>query len=483
MPFRSILSLGAVAFALAAVPLPPVAQAPPQQQPPNIVVLLADDLGWGDLGYHGAEIETPNIDRLAKEGVRLENFHAAPLCSPTRAGLMTGRWPIRYGMGASVITPWRRWGLPTSERTLADLLAGAGYTRRGVFGKWHLGHYRKAFLPLNRGFTDFYGHYNGAIDYFTHEREGELDWHRGFATSRDEGYTSDLIGREAARFIEASPAGRPFLLYVPFNAPHLPLQAKEQDIAKYSAIEDEDRRIYAAMIDLLDQAIGRILAALDARGAAENTFVLFFSDNGAVSSRGDNGAWRGGKGDVYEGGVRVPAVARWPAGLDGGREVHAMMGYVDVYPTLKRIAGVTSPDANPLDGRDMLDVIRGTAPPPQRDWFSYIAQGSPDRAAVTDGTWKLVAVGGSVLEVKPQSLMEGPGKPRIELFRLDQDPGERKNLLAAHPEIAARLLERLQEFRRLKLDGIPDYREGREGFSAPKDWLIKPPPSAKPRSE
>lgn len=443
-------------------------------QKPNIIIILADDLGWADVGYHGGRISTPSIDRLAREGVRLENFHACPLCSPTRAGLMTGRWPIRYGMGESVITPWRKYGLPTSERTIADLVAKAGYERRGVIGKWHLGHYKREYLPLNRGFTHFYGHYNGAFDYFTHKREGQLDWHRNFETCRDEGYSTDLIGREAVRFIDESPAGKPFFLYVPFNAPHLPLQAKEQDIAKYNDIDNEKKRIYAAMVDSMDQAIGRILKALDAKGIANNTFVLFFSDNGGTSY-GDNRPWRGGKGAVYEGGIRVPAVACWPAGIPGGRSVDAMMGYIDVYPTVKRIAGITEPDPNPLDGRDMLDVIRGRAKAPKRDWFSYIAQGNPDKAAICDGTWKLLVLGGSVLDVTlAQATRPGSpkSKPSVELFRLDRDPGEQRNLATEHPKIVTRLLERLKEFRRLKISSVPDYREGREDFNAPKDWVI-----------
>jgi len=446
-----------------------------KEQKPNIIIILADDLGWADVGYHGARIATPNIDCLSREGVRIENFHACPLCSPTRAGLMTGRWPIRYGMGESVITPWRRYGLPTTEQTLAELVAKAGYERRGAFGKWHIGHYREEFLPLNRGFTHFYGHYNGALDYFSHKREGELDWHRNFETCRDEGYSTDLIGREAALFIEESPAGKPFFLYVPFNSPHLPLQAKEQDIAKYSTISDEKKRIYAAMVDCMDQAIGKILTAIDAKGISDNTFVLFFSDNGATRY-GDNGAWRSGKGSVYEGGVRVPAVVRWPAGIRGGRKVDAMMGYIDVYPTVKHIAGVTDPDPNPLDGHDMLEVIRGNAEAPKRDWFSYIAQGAADKTAICDGTWKLVVLGGSVLDVTLNQATR-PGnskaKPSVELFRLDRNPGEQTNLAAEHPEVVAQLLKRLKEFRRLKIDGIPDYQEGRKGFKAPKDWVIK----------
>jgi arylsulfatase B len=445
------------------------------QSQPNIVIILADDLGWADVGYHGGRIDTPYIDRLAREGVRLENFHVCPLCSPTRAGLLTGRWPIRYGMGESVITPWRKYGLPLTEKTLADLVAEAGYERRGIFGKWHLGHYKKELLPLSRGFTHFYGFYNGAFDYFTHIREGELDWHRNLETCRDEGYATDLIGREAVRFIDKSPGDKPFFLYIPFNSPHLPLQAKEQDIAKYDHIKDEKERVYAAMVDSLDQAIGKILEALDEMGIADNTLVLFFSDNGAIRY-GDNGPWRSGKGSVYEGGVRVPAVIRWPDGIDEGRDVDGMMGYIDVYPTIKRIIGVTAPEPNPLDGLDMLEIIRGRAEAPKRDWFSYIAQGKPDRTAVCDGTWKLVVVGGSVLDVSLESGLlpvHSENKPSVELFRLDRDPGEQNNLAAEHPTVVAELLKRLKSFRRLKIGGVPDYQEGREGFEAPKDWVIK----------
>jgi arylsulfatase B len=443
-------------------------------QNPSIIIILADDLGWSDVGYHGGKISTPNIDRLAREGVRLENFYVCPLCSPTRAGLMTGRWPIRYGMGESVITPWRRYGLPTNERTLASLLARAGYERRGIIGKWHLGHYRKELLPLNRGFTYFYGHYNGAFDYFTHKREGQLDWHRNFETCRDEGYSTDLIARDAARFIEESPSGKPFFLYVPFNAPHLPLQAKEQDIAKYSHLDNEKKRIYAAMVDSMDQAIGRILRAVEARGIADKTFVLFFSDNGGTSY-GDNRPWRGGKGTVYEGGVRVPAVVRWPAGFSGGRSIGTMMGYIDVYPTIKRITRVEEPDANPLDGRDMLDVMRGKAEAPKRDWFSYIAQGTADKTAICDGQWKLVVLGESVLDVTLEQAVRADNsrtRPSVELFHLSKDPIESTSLVAEHPEIASKLLERLKSFRRLKISGVPGYQDGRRGFKAPKDWMI-----------
>ncbi len=441
------------------------------QQQPNIVIIVADDLGWKDVGYHGGDIATPNLDRLATEGAQLENWHVAPLCSPTRAGLMTGRWPIRYGMGESVITPWRKWGLPTTERTIADLVATAGYERRGAVGKWHLGHYKKELLPLSRGFTSFYGHYNGAFDYFTHQREGELDWHRDLETSHDEGYSTDLIGREAAIFIDNSHVDKPFFLYVPFNAPHDPMQAKPEDLATYANVKQQKRRIYSAMVDSMDQAIGVVLVALEEKKVADNTFVLFFSDNGALSW-GNNKPWRSGKGSVYEGGVRTPALVRWPAGgISGGGKVDGMMGMIDVYPTIKRLVGVKSKDGNRLDGIDVLDVLRGEKKAPVRDWFSYIAQGRQDQTAVCDDTWKLVVTNGSVLDVV---LDEGGGQtPKVELFRLDRDPSESKNLLPDHPDVAAAMLQRLQAFRRLQIDGIPHFLEGKQGFQTPTDWVIE----------
>lgn len=200
---------------------------------------MADDLGNGDVGYHGSDIKTPNIDRLAKEGIMLNRFYVAPVCSPTRAGLLTGRYPNRFGLRETVIPPWRDFGVDTTEVFLPELLAGAGYKNRAVLGKWHLGHSRKAYHPLNRGFTHFYGHYNGAIDYFTHKREGELDWHNDYKTSYDEGYATDLITEEAVKSIQDySDDGSPFFLYVAYNAPHGPLQAKNEDLVKYG-FEDE----------------------------------------------------------------------------------------------------------------------------------------------------------------------------------------------------------------------------------------------------
>ena len=432
---------------------------------PNIVIIVADDLGWADVEYHGSPIATPNIDRLAAEGVRLENFHVAPLCSPTRAGLMTGRWPIRYGMGESVITPWRKWGLSLQEETLADMLSRAGYEQRAAVGKWHLGHFRKAYLPQSRGFTSFYGHYNGAFDYFTHKREGELDWHRNEKTSDDKGYSTDLIGDEAVRVIQRS-KNKPFFLYVPFNAPHDPMQAKAQDLEKY-ADNGRDRQAYCAMVDCMDQAIGRILKALKDAKVEDDTFVLFFSDNGGITQWADNSPLRAGKGTVYEGGIRTPAIVRWPNVLQGGRVFQELTGYIDVFPTLMQVAGYSGKTANPLDGIGILDALRDGTKLPVRSWFSYIAQGKPDRMSVIRGGWKLVANNGSVLDFGAKSQ-----RPELELFQIARDPAELNNVADENPVVIRDLYLQLREHRELKIDGIPDFLDGRDGFKAPKDWKI-----------
>ncbi|HUT90471.1 MAG TPA: arylsulfatase [Thermoguttaceae bacterium] len=438
---------------------------------PNLVLLVADDLGWADVSFHGGEIPTPAIDRIAQEGVKLERFYVCPVCSPTRAGLMTGRWPLRVGIMRTVIPPWRRWGLPPGEKTLAELVADAGYRRRAIIGKWHLGHCDRKYHPLNQGFTYFYGHYNGAIDYWTHQREGEVDWHRNFDTVHEEGYSTDLIGAEAVRFIHESPAGEPFFLYVPFNAPHSPFQAHDEDVRRFAHIENKRRRIYAAMVVALDRAVGTILDALDRRGLADETFVLFFSDNGGVERVADNGPLRAGKATVYEGGIRVAAAARWPdGGIRGGGSIDGPIGYIDVYPTVKRIVGLAdAADPNPLDGVDVLDVLRGKAEPPSRDWLSYLSMTDPvEHISLIAGRHKLNAHGPSVLEETPQ------GDRELELFDLEQDPYEARNLIDDHPELVRPMLQKLRALRRQKIDGVGPYGEGREGFQAPKDWVIGP---------
>ena len=434
---------------------------------PNLLIILADDLGYADVGFNGGTtFATPNIDRLAKTGVILGDFRACPMCSPTRAGLMTGRWPLRFGMMRAVVPPWSRYGLPPGEKTIADLLATAGYERRGIIGKWHLGHAQREFLPLNHGFSSFYGHYNGAIDYFTHEREGECDWHRNWLTVHEKGYSTDLLGDEAARFIKESPPGKPWFLYLPFNAPHAPYEAKEVDLQKYPQLKRPVRRTYAAMVDCLDQAIGRVLAAVESRPDATNTLILFFSDNGGILRVSSNKPWRGGKLSVYEGGIRVCAAIRWPAGgLTGGRHFDGPIGYIDVLPTLLAAAGMKAPDN--VDGVDFLPALRGESKLPERPWFSYMHQSEKAAGAVNEGRWKLIAKGDFFAE-------QSATAPEFELYDLVVDPRERTDLSANHPEEVRQMREKLREFGKLRKPGVGPYSEGREGFHAPKGWVIEP---------
>jgi arylsulfatase B len=436
---------------------------------PNILLIVADDLGYADVGFNGGKrFRTPNIDRLAETGINLKDFRACPMCSPTRAGLMTGRWPARFGMMRAVIPPWSTYGIPSDEDTIPELLATAGYERRGIAGKWHLGSARRSFLPNANGFTRFVGCYTGAIDYFTHVREGEVDWHHDSETKKEEGYATDLIGAEAVNFIRESPEGSPWFLYLPFNAPHSPFQAKDEDLERYPQMKNPDKRAYAAMVDCLDQNIGRVLREVESRADADNTLILFFSDNGGVLKAGSsNEPFRGEKLTVYEGGTRVCAAIRWPAGgLSGGKQFDGRVGYIDVLPTL--LAAAEGPTPDDLDGINFLPALNGGAAIPERPWFSYMHQTKEAHASVHLGSWKLV-VHGDAFSENPES------PPTFELYDLANDFAETRDLAATGQERVKSLSKLLRSFGDLRSPGATSYSEGREGFVAPKDWIIEAP--------
>ena len=278
---------------------------------PNIVVILADDLGNADLGYRGSDIKTPNIDKLAKEGVRLESFYGMPVCTPARAALMTGRYPMRYGLQTLVIFPSHTYGLPTDERTLPQALKEAGY-KTAMVGKWHLGHADQKYWPQNRGFDHFYGNLVGEVDYFTKERGGLVDWQRNGKFFKEKGYYMTLIGDEAVKLIDQHEKGKPFFLYFASLAPHAPYQATKADENRYaSTIKDPTRRTYAAMITSLDDQVGRIVAALEKKGLRENTLIIFSSDNGGPRSA------RGRERRALQGGARGE---RRRAGIAAGQQ-------------------------------------------------------------------------------------------------------------------------------------------------------------------
>lgn len=441
------------------------------EHPPNIMLIVSDDQGYGDLGCYGnAEIVTPNLDRLARDGVRLTNFYAAwPACTPSRASLLTGRYPQRHGLYDMLrneapdygkrytpeeyaVTFERVAGLDTREVLVSDLLQRAGY-RCGMVGKWDLGMQRR-FLPLARGFDDFYGFVNTGIDYFTHERYGVPSMYRGNdPTHEDRGeYSTWLFEREAARFIRDS-ADQPFFLYLAFNAPHgassldpkicSAAQATPELQAMYPKLRAtysqgtvygrpaetpsrEHRRLnHMASLTGMDQSIGRLLDLLAELQLEDRTLVIFLSDNGAAAN-GDNGLLRGRKGDVWEGGIRVPCIVRFPGVLAGGSICDALLTALEITPTALAAAGTEAPDNITFDGRDMLPVLMKTSSSARSSMFW---QRRGDKAARV-GNWKWVSVGGNV-----------------GLYDLSTDPGEDQDLAEAHPEKASEMAARFEEWR------------------------------------
>ena len=403
-----------------------------QTERPNIVIVLADDLGWGDVGFHGSEIKTPCLDALVGEGVELERFYTSPISTPTRAGLMTGRYPNRFGVRSAVIPPWREDGLDENEETMADMLARNGYKNRAIIGKWHLGHTKKVHYPMNRGFSHFYGHLNGAIDYFDLTREGELDWHNDWETCHDKGYSTELITKEAIRCIDAYEKEGPFMLYVAYNAPHTPLQAQEKDIKLYtdnfdSLTPKEQKKVtYSAMVSCMDRGIGAIVDALKKKGIMDNTFFIFFSDNGTAGVPGSSsGPLRGHKFDEWDGGVHAPAVLYWKKAEKQYKNLSSQVtGFVDLVPTLKDLVGDHSRPKREYDGISILPVLNGKKTCIDRDF--YLGHG-----AVVNKDYKLIRKGMK------------PGLDLKQDFLVDYktDPYEKKNASAGNEKIVKALYE------------------------------------------
>jgi len=441
---------------------------------PNILFILSDDQGWADVGWHGKDIQTPNLDQLAARGARLEQFYVQSVCSPTRAALMTGRYPMRHGLQVGVVRPWADYGLPLEERTLPQALKEAGYTT-AICGKWHLGHFQPAYLPTQRGFDHQYGHYNGAIDYFDHMRDGGLDWHRNDKACSDEGYSTFLIADEAVRLIRAQPKDNPLFLYVPFNAVHAPHQVPEKYKPPYATLP-EPRRTYAGMVAAMDEAIGRIVMAIEEKGLRTNTLFIFSSDNGGPNPGKvtSNGPFRAGKGTLYEGGVRVCACAAWDGRIKPGSVVQQPLHMVDWYPTLLKLAGVSLRQKLPIDGKDAWPTITQGQPSPHTE---ILLNTTPTTGAIRVGDWKLVLNGrvatsedGTSGEAAtPRKRKKAAGKKQagdsLELFNLAEDPYEKTNLAATH---AVKVKELLQRYEALARQAAPPK-------NAPAASTFKPP--------
>lgn len=474
--------------------------AAPGAERPNIIVMVADDLGWADVGFHGGDIDTPSLDRLAAEGVELSRFYTTPICSPTRAALMTGRDPIRLGVAYAVIWPWSNAGIHPDEHFMPQSFQAAGY-QTAMVGKWHLGHSLQAYHPNNRGFDHFYGHLHTEVGYFPpFANQGGKDFQQNGVSIEREGYETFILADEVSRYIRDRDKGRPFFLYMPFIAPHTPLDAPENLKQKYADLEDrreparsrntdESRMInrlsgqpsarpmYAAVVDAMDQAIGQVLDILDEQGIADNTIVLFFSDNGGAAyatGGADNVPLRGGKGETWEGGIRVVSLLRWPDRLDGGVKMPQIMSAMDVFPTLAEAADVEPGNGQfELDGRSMWPaIVEGRRQP--REELLFFASETPIRGrfmfTAFNDHWKLV-----------QEVEQGLLSSTVtnHLFRIEDDPYEYNNLAAQYPDVVEHLASEIHHWRTLyPVAGTRSELVPPPGWRAPIDWASYPRPAA-----
>ncbi|MCC7517173.1 MAG: sulfatase-like hydrolase/transferase [Pseudomonadales bacterium] len=419
----------------------PITQANTPQTQPNIIYILADDLGWQDTGFHGSDIRTPSLDQLARGGVQLQQFYAQPMCTPSRAALMTGRYPNRYGLQLAVIPSAGRYGLPTDEWLLPQALKAAGY-KTAIIGKWHLGHADKKFWPNQRGFDYQYGPLLGEIDYYTHAAHGTTDWFRNNELLDEKGYVTELLGQDAVRYISQQDGKQPFFMYLTFTAPHAPYQAPQKYLDQYPHIQDKFRKPYAAMITAMDEQIAQVVAALEKKGLRENTLIVFQSDNGGPRSAdmtgevdtsggsipASNGPYRDGKGSFYEGGTRVVALANWPGKITAGTAVDQPIHIVDMYPTLVKLANGSTQNSKPLDGMDVWNTISTGATSPRKEVVYGI---QPFRAGIRQDNYKLV--------------WHTTLPTRTELFDISNDPYEKTNIADQHPDTVKQLKQRAEQ--------------------------------------
>ena len=434
-----------------------VVAAPASPNKPNIVYFLIDDMGYVDTGFNGCkDIKTPNLDRFAKQGAVLDCLYGQPVCSPTRACLMTGRYPVRTGVYNTVqYRQPKPWSLPLAERTLAQTLREAGYTT-AMIGKWHLGDDSPDYLPTRRGFDHQYGFMAGSINSFVGGTVGRKkqadDWYRDDIQSPEKGFSVHLLAKEACRLIREQPTGKPLFLYFAPHEVHTPWLSPEEYQKPYEHLSKR-RKDLAAATAAADEAFGQIMAELEEKGMAANTLVIFSSDNGGTSwdKVSDNGPLRGGKSDIYEGGFRLGAFACWPGIIPAGIHIAEPLHVVDWYPTLAKLAGATSEQKLPLDGRDILPVLTQGAKTTHEEIL--LIGSRPGQQAIRVGDWKLL--------INPAEFRSRGKSEPIELYNVVEDISEKHNLAAAHPERVKAMRARLQtyveksangEFHRMKED-------------------------------
>ena len=414
--------------------LAPVAHA--RSSRPNVVFILTDDMGYGDLGSYGAtDISTPNLDRMAREGVRLtDNYAAAPVCTPTRVAFLTGRYQQRVGVD------WAIWpygeGLPASETSVASMLKRNGYAT-ALSGKWHAG----VAGPNAHGFDEFFGILGANADFFTHRSvvpEGGPGLFENTEPIEREGYLTDLISQRSVDFIQRH-ADRPFFLFVSYNAPHWPFQPPDRSWwAGYDNRVQGTRQDYIGMIESIDAGVGRILETLATHGLAENTLVIFTNDNGGERLSRSTPLFHG-KGTLWEGGIRVPGLIWWPGQVPAGKTSRQAAITMDMTATILAATGTLPPEGRPLDGIDLLPILKGEKPLQERTFFWRMDQKGIVQRAVRRGRWKYVFDGIEQHEM---------------LFDMENDPGERHTLFYEHPQLVTELRHSLSRWEQ-EVDGCP----------------------------
>lgn len=408
----------------------------PAPKKPNIILIMADDLGYGDLGCYGSEwIETPNIDAMAAEGLQFSDYHSnGAVCTPTRAALLTGRYQQRAGLeGVITVAPQSRInGLDPEEYTFAEALKTTGY-HTCIVGKWHLG-YDKMYNPVHQGFDEFRGYVSGNVDYLSHfDNSGVYDWWHNLELVQEDGYVTDLITNHAVNYIVEN-QDRPFCLYVAHESPHWPYQGRDSKADRYEGssppeapargTDPDPKAAFKEMIEVMDEGVGQIIRTVKERGLDKNTLIFFCSDNGGDPPWGSNGNLRGHKGRLWEGGHRVPAIARWPGRIKPGHTSQLAMS-MDIFPSLLNICNVSQKPPRPLDGVDLSPLLFEQENLATRAVFWRFK----NQRVARQGPWKLLVQDG-----------------QRHLFNLYKDVDEANNLAGIHPDIVDNLIYLLSEW-------------------------------------
>lgn len=422
----------------------------------NIIIILADDLGWSDVGFHGSFISTPTIDKMANEGIILDKFYANSICTPTRAELMTGRYACRYGL-QQIIWPWNERGLSLKEKLLPELLKAQGYSTYAV-GKWNLGHYSKKFLPRARGFDFHYGSYTGCTSHYEHKYHGVHDFHENGKPIYPKGHLCDLQTNKVIEIIKKHDKNKPLFIYLAFNSPHLPLEPTAYWNEKYQNIKNTTKRKYAAMVSHMDDSINKIIESLKEKNIYEDTLIWFMSDNGGWTEQncgGENFPFKGGKISFYEGGIRVTSIIKWK---NLKKKIDSPIHVTDILPTLCSMTGIDLSNKN-IDGFDISKIILEDLKIKERTIIHHLQKNNLDFiGCITKNNFK-------ILKFK-----------EIELYNIKIDPFEKNNIANTNTNILKELLDEMKKLSEGEVipDPIGIYNKKNGGppdnYVFPKYW-------------